>query len=61
MNDLFVEKASYIIKKRLGGETKEVPKKGWANNIAPGHWFSFTNYLQVKEFNAQRVTVKNQR
>lgn len=61
LNNIFIEKASYIIKKNIIGQKhkKVLEKKVWAGKIAPGNWFSFTNYLQIKEINGNKITVMN--
>ena len=61
LNNIFVDRVSYIFKKKIEGERQQVDKKPWADKIAPGNWFSFTNYLQVKQITGNKITVKNQR
>ena len=61
LNNIFVDRVSYIFKKKIEGERQQVDKKPWADKITPGNWFSFTNYLQVKQITGNKITVKNQR
>ena len=61
---MFVEKASFILKAKLGGGEAEKVVRGkplWdKNKLKVDDWFSSSTYLHVQKIEAAGITVKNQ-
>jgi hypothetical protein len=53
----FIEVASFIISDKLKKKVENVKK--WKGEIMIGDWFSFTNYLNVKNITFDKIQVTN--
>ena len=54
----FIEKASFIISKKVGKKKKTIPKDPlWSGSILEDTWYSSTNYVQVKSVTDTKVEV----
>lgn len=53
----FIDKASFIISKKIGKKRSSKAEPKWKGEIIVGNWFSSTNYIKVKEIKPDRVEV----
>ena len=54
----FIEKASFIISKKVGKRKKSNPKTAlWTGDIQENAWYSSTNYVKIKSISEKEVEV----
>ena len=55
----FIEKASFIISKKVGKKKKTSKEPLWTGEIQKDTWYSSTNYVQIKSISEKEVEVSS--